>query len=1078
MLENSRYANLITEIKKVGKVEHYAIFQLHSATGRKFIGFPRNNLMNELAKLKDSSLFEFVRCDQLQKMRFDIDIKSGEMMPGEIQKLLKDFRMCSRDVIQQLANNAHSVITPSDRNNWRPRTEQEEKEQYNFGEQIDLEIKELGLDKLNLDEIQQYGKNLNNLQWKVDFAENIKYSDTDYKSMVDSDNESQRIVIIEYQSDLKTKISRHFIITGCCFRDGFQCFKIYESVIAAMVKIGWKEELLKKHIDPAIYTEKFDSNIDGETNYSLRSLRIPFCAKYNPSSVEKNLKLPICEHETDIRRGLISHCLQLPVFTLFIPPPPKDFELDQMNEEFLPEFKDMFQDHVYRISKRTATCIFHEFDRVKSSHCQLCNRVHDTDHTMYLRQIGDKIWQHCRRSKGKWILLTGNDEKKPVNIMPTIPADWMMESGDTLPKIDFSGNVGIYLLRGNMSIGKSELLVEYMKEKNIRALIISFRRTFSDDIGSKFTDFIDYRKIKGTISADKVIVQYESIWRIDTEKPYDLVILDEIESIFEQVSSPNVHYLSECYRQFQHLLTYGKKILGMDAYLSDRSIEMTKQIMKLREAASMDYLPFVYLCNQMPKQQLKDTYYTDKDVHIRDILADAEKFKLVIASDSKTWAESLHVKLCRLYPQKNIKFYHGESTNKDDLTNVNEHWKCDILIYTPTILAGVSFKIEWFDKLYGHFGGNSCSWLSAVQMTARIRNIGEKECNFYVGNSNTYKPETMEEIENMICDRYLYSQIDMSAIACKTTADGNRVYPYKDLYYWNTICNHVFKGQSNNHFAKYFIAARAQLGHKQFWNREQAKIKISKEFKAIQKEIKQDEFAKIEKLNLEEFQMEEIAKKENKTADEVLACKKSFIRDLYDVPQENITTGFLEKYANDKTIRRYRDMKKLICRNETIEEHGFTTRGITPDDISKNLGDWQKKIKAIGTESHEDKSIRDARLARAKIWFDICGILGLKFDGEERFTCKELEDTFLPKIGEYLEKNDEDMIRKHFGMDTRRSKFSARSRQFKLEYIESMFAHFGMRFRKELKKKTLDALYIGFEDLWQFDSAKGRYVTK
>lgn len=49
------------------------------------------------------------------------------------------------------------------------------------------------------------------------------------------------------------------------------------------------------------------------------------------------------------------------------------------------------------------------------------------------------------------------------------------------------------------------------------------------------------------------------------------------------------------------------------------------------------------------------------------------------------------------------------------LKDVNTHWKkCDLLIYTSTITAGVSFTEKHFDKAYCIWLNGSCDVISFI----------------------------------------------------------------------------------------------------------------------------------------------------------------------------------------------------------------------------------------------------------------------------------------------------------------------------------------------------------------------------
>ena len=63
-------------------------------------------------------------------------------------------------------------------------------------------------------------------------------------------------------------------------------------------------------------------------------------------------------------------------------------------------------------------------------------------------------------------------------------------------------------------------------------------------------------------------------------------------------------------------------------------------------------------------------------------------------------------KIVKQFPDIFIKIYSSDTPKKiKDLhfSNVNKYFICDVLIYTPTISAGISFEVDHFDFLFGYF---------------------------------------------------------------------------------------------------------------------------------------------------------------------------------------------------------------------------------------------------------------------------------------------------------------------------------------------------------------------------------------
>ena len=69
------------------------------------------------------------------------------------------------------------------------------------------------------------------------------------------------------------------------------------------------------------------------------------------------------------------------------------------------------------------------------------------------------------------------------------------------------------------------------------------------------------------------------------------------------------------------------------------------------------------------------------------------------------------------------------------MKNYKEEWnKADLLIYSPTIEAGVDFDVKHFDKCYGYMSDTSTSARAFSQMLHRVRQFESDEVLIYIGN--------------------------------------------------------------------------------------------------------------------------------------------------------------------------------------------------------------------------------------------------------------------------------------------------------------------------------------------------------
>jgi hypothetical protein len=89
-------------------------------------------------------------------------------------------------------------------------------------------------------------------------------------------------------------------------------------------------------------------------------------------------------------------------------------------------------------------------------------------------------------------------------------------------------------------------------------------------------------------------------------------------------------------------------------------------------------------------------------------------------------------------PELRIKYYDGVDAKMHgtqsmallkhtDFKDVNTAWKdADVLIYTGTLTAGVSFELEHFDVLIGIYTKKTSSPLAFTQGLHRVRNLKDK----------------------------------------------------------------------------------------------------------------------------------------------------------------------------------------------------------------------------------------------------------------------------------------------------------------------------------------------------------------
>jgi len=109
----------------------------------------------------------------------------------------------------------------------------------------------------------------------------------------------------------------------------------------------------------------------------------------------------------------------------------------------------------------------------------------------------------------------------------------------------FTTDLKILNIKSPYKTSKTQMMIKVIEEyKPKRILMLSYRKTLTYDFDYNFKNHGFQNYLEGDIAADRLIIQLESLLRLDFIDPfttklpvYDLIIMDESESILKQFSS-------------------------------------------------------------------------------------------------------------------------------------------------------------------------------------------------------------------------------------------------------------------------------------------------------------------------------------------------------------------------------------------------------------------------------------------------------------------------------------------------------------------------------------------------------------
>jgi hypothetical protein len=327
---------------------------------------------------------------------------------------------------------------------------------------------------------------------------------------------------------------------------------------------------------------------------------------------------------------------------------------------------------------------------------------------------------------------------------------------DCIEKFHKDDKIKFLNIKSSYGTGKSHLLKDLIKIYNYkRILFISYRQTLTSDVVSKFSEynFVDYRTKQ--YCSDRLVLQVESLKHLiccGEIIPYDLIILDESESLLNQFSSKTFNSGSrESFEILKALIDCHKtKCISLDGDMSERTYNVLKSI-------NNNMINVVNTFKHEPK-----TYnFIDNRSKFRNMIYDDIKNKINISVACMSASYIDYLEECIKNDFKDVKICKITGMTSDDIKldifdNINEKLKgYNVFLYSPSCEAGCDILLPY--KVYGVICNKSCSSRSFRQMLGRIRNpINEKNIftilNYDFNYSSVENNQfwTFDEVKNNI----------------------------------------------------------------------------------------------------------------------------------------------------------------------------------------------------------------------------------------------------------------------------------------------------------------------------------------
>jgi hypothetical protein len=522
------------------------------------------------------------------------------------------------------------------------------------------------------------------------------------------------------------------------------------------------------------------------------------------------------------------------------------------------------------------------------------------------------------------------------------------------------------LVKSAMNTGKTQIVCDYIdKFKPKRILWISTRQTYSHNVLERikklgFINYLDDKK--DFYLKDKIVVQLESLHKLEQGfniGMFDLVILDEIESILYQFDSSTIYEYSENTFNLLYLLCKNKttKLIMMDGDLGKRTMEYAKDI-------DTNYDIFI---NKYISDEIIIKMTNNKDYFLNKIIDSiAKKRKICIIS----LTTKIMAQLEKILIEKKIKYLSITSNSDDkikkDLANVNELWiQYEVVLYSPTISVGVDFTVEYFDDVYSIVIPNVASPRIYKQMLGRLRKMKNKEILCYYKTMDSNMDSKLYNYEEMVkyfkyCDpeiktkkKYKLNKINHTIEVVSNFTLYDRIMMHNKIENMNknvgnfmTELNHIMNKSNykivfldkpvENRKAPelYDDAFKEKIIDAKNINVENDNDASDNEFHKIHKKILTNDATEAEKFSYQKHKFKQFWN---------LTEVNDLNMDLY-FRQEfvlNRLQGLMGKMEKDKEYLDYNVGKKIEVINNIINTLGFDLKNlnnrVSKDDYYKNL---------------------------------------------------------------------------------------------------------------------------------------------
>jgi phage/plasmid primase-like uncharacterized protein len=441
---------------------------------------------------------------------------------------------------------------------------------------------------------------------------------------------------------------------------------------------------------------------------------------------------------------------------------------------------------------------------------------------------------------------------------------------------------GIHLVRSPIGTGKTAI-VEQLVSQNPKQSIL-----FTTHLISLVESAAQRLKLTSYNRCDNYDLQIEhqlaiclnSLGKLTAEgalRPYDIVIIDEIEQVLARLTSP-IDQKPLVFSVLQHVMSQAKILICLDAHLSKTTASLIQRFCPDK--------PVTIHFNDYEPDHKRQIYFHDsqESLQMTAMLALEKGKKVYLTFNSKNEASKTWKAFNTAFPGKKGLYISGDNTGDaenqaffNDVNAVSKQY--DFLICTPSVSTGVSIDNGHFDFVGGIFNSQINTANDCMQALGRVRN--HPILHVFCDKRQTSKPLNPKVIAAKWSKTHTH---DLQLMNLDAYGQPILLNPdYENLVLLVTQARNA----SCNDFYQHFALLALHEGMKLTYFETKLNSDTQQQFRHFKKVCGEQDYAHLsqEQLPLTPAQLLALANKPRKTMNESRLYKKQQIIEFYNLSQ-------------------------------------------------------------------------------------------------------------------------------------------------------------------------------------------------